>query len=61
MGTKPHLPWDVVDLVTMQAFVYEPDGSGCGRLSEIPVRSAGREAATAHQAWWSWWLKERTN
>src|ERR1700689_1622895 len=39
----------VVDLVTMQAFVYEPDGSGCGRLSEIPVRL--REEATAsHQA-----------
>ena len=39
----------VVDLVTMQAFVYEPDGSGCGRLSEIPVRLR-EEAATAHQA-----------
>ena len=39
----------VVDLVTMQAFVYEPDGSGCGRLSEIPVRLR-EEAAAAHQA-----------
>ena len=39
----------VVDLVTMQAFVYEPDGSGCGRLSEIPVRLR-EEATAAHQA-----------
>ncbi len=39
----------VVDLVTMQAFVYEPDGSGCGRLSEIPVRLR-EEAMEAHQA-----------
>jgi elongation factor G len=39
----------VVDLVTMQAFVYEPDGSGCGRLSEIPVRLR-EEAVAAHQA-----------
>ncbi len=39
----------VVDLVTMQAFVYEPDGSGCGRLSEIPVRLR-EEATEAHQA-----------
>ncbi len=39
----------VVDLITMQAFVYEPDGSGCGRLSEIPVRLR-EEATEAHQA-----------
>jgi elongation factor G len=39
----------VVDLVTMQAFVYEPDGTGCGRLSEIPVRLR-EEATEAHQA-----------
>jgi elongation factor G len=39
----------VVDLITMQAFVYEPDGSGCGRLSEIPVRLR-EEATLAHQA-----------
>ncbi len=39
----------VVDLVTMQAFVYEPDGTGCGRLSEIPVRLR-EEATAAHQA-----------
>jgi elongation factor G len=39
----------VVDLVTMQAFVYEPDGTGCGRLSEIPVRLR-EEATMAHQA-----------
>jgi elongation factor G len=39
----------VVDLVTMKAFVYEPDGTGCGRLSEIPVRMR-EEAVTGHQA-----------
>jgi elongation factor G len=39
----------VIDLVTMQAFVYEPDGSGCGRLSEIPVRLR-EEASSAHEA-----------
>jgi elongation factor G len=38
----------IVDLVTMEAFVYEQDGSGNGRLSEIPVRMR-KEAATAHQ------------
>ena len=39
----------VVDLVTMQAFVYEQDGSGRGRLSEIPVRMR-EEAKVAHEA-----------
>src|SRR6202167_3694769 len=39
----------VVDLITMEAFVYEPDGTGCGRLSEIPVRLR-EEATAAHQA-----------
>ncbi len=39
----------VVDLVTMEAFVYEPDGTGSGRLSEIPVRLR-EEATAAHQA-----------
>ncbi len=38
----------VVDLVTMEAFVYEPDGTGRGRLSEIPVRLR-EEATAAHQ------------
>jgi elongation factor G len=38
----------IVDLVTMEAFVYEQDGSGCGRLSEIPVRMR-EEAGAAHQ------------
>jgi elongation factor G len=38
----------VVDLVTMEAFVYEPDGTGCGRLSEVPVRLR-EEATAAHQ------------
>jgi elongation factor G len=38
----------VVDLVTMEAFVYEQDGPGTGRLSEIPVRMR-EDAATAHQ------------
>ena len=33
----------------MEAFVYEPDGTGCGRLSEIPVRLR-EEATAAHQA-----------
>src|ERR1700723_1038854 len=39
----------VVDLLTMQAFVYEPEGSGWGRLSEIPGRLR-EEATAAHQA-----------
>ena len=38
----------VVDLITMEAFVYEPDGSGRGRLSEVPVRMR-KEAIAAHQ------------
>ena len=38
----------VVDLVTMEAFVYGPDGTGCGHLSEIPVRLR-EEATAAHQ------------
>jgi len=39
----------VVDLVTMQAFQYEPNGSGQGRIGEIP---AGMLAAarSAHEA-----------
>src|SRR6201996_4089653 len=38
----------VVDLVTMEAFLYEPGGPGRGRLSEIPVRFR-EEATEAHQ------------
>src|SRR5277367_2131825 len=39
----------VVDLVTMQAFFYEPGGNGAGRIGEVP---AGMLAAarTAHEA-----------
>jgi elongation factor G len=39
----------VVDLVTMEAFVYEPDGTGAGRISEIPTRLR-EDAQTAHEA-----------
>ena len=38
----------VVDLITMKAFVYEEDGTGRGRLSEIPPRLR-EEAIAAHQ------------
>ena len=39
----------VVDLVTMNAYLYEQDGTGVGRISEIPSRL--REAAKAgHEA-----------
>lgn len=39
----------VIDLVTMQAFYYTPNGNGYGRVSEIP--STLREAAkAAHEA-----------
>src|SRR6201991_3671390 len=47
-GSNPNFR-GVVDLVTMEAFVYEPDGTGAGRLSEIPVRLR-EEATAAHQA-----------
>ena len=39
----------VVDLITMEAFMYEQDGSGNGRISEIPVRLR-EEAKAAHEA-----------
>ena len=38
----------VVDLMTMKAFLYEPNGSGRGRLSEIPIRVA-RKPQAAHE------------
>jgi elongation factor G len=39
----------VIDLVTMEAFVYEPDGNGAGRISEIPTRLR-EDAQAAHEA-----------
>jgi elongation factor G len=39
----------VVDLVTMQAFFYKPDGDGKGTIGEIPAALAD-EAKAAHEA-----------
>ena len=39
----------VVDLVTMKAFLYEPDGSGHGELAKIPETSLA-DAKAAHEA-----------
>ncbi len=39
----------VVDLVTMKAFTYQPDGSGRGEAEEIPVNMAS-DAKAAHEA-----------
>ncbi len=39
----------VVDLVTMQAFLYEPNGSGHGAVGKIPDRIAA-DAKAAHEA-----------
>jgi elongation factor G len=39
----------VVDLVTMQAFHYTPQGDGCGRIGEIPAELA-EAAQRAHEA-----------
>src|SRR5579864_6584516 len=38
----------VVDLVTMQAFIYSPNGDGRGKISEIPGTLANA-AKTAHE------------
>src|SRR5690348_6611207 len=39
----------VVDLVTMKAFLYEPDGNGHGEAGKIPDRVAA-DAKAAHEA-----------
>jgi elongation factor G len=39
----------VVDLVTMQAFLYEPNGSGQGRIGEVPGNMLAA-AQAAHEA-----------
>jgi len=39
----------VIDLVTMQAFLYEPNGSGHGEVGKIPDRIAS-DAKAAHEA-----------
>lgn len=39
----------VIDLVGMRAYVYEPDGSGKAKVSDIPQELAGA-AAKAHEA-----------
>jgi len=38
----------VVDLVTMEAFFYAPDGDGHGKIGDIPA-SMAEEAKTAHE------------
>ncbi len=39
----------VVDLVTMQAFFYEPNGNGAGRIAEMPAHLMP-QAKAAHEA-----------
>ena len=39
----------VVDLVTMEAFYYTPNGDGCGKIGEIPASLTGA-AKAAHEA-----------
>ncbi len=39
----------VVDLITMQAFFYEPKGNGAGRIGEVPGHMLAA-ARTAHEA-----------
>jgi len=39
----------VVDLITMQAFYYEPGGNGAGRIGEVPGHMLAA-ARTAHEA-----------
>jgi elongation factor G len=50
----------VVDLVTMKAFLYEPDGDGRGEVGKIPdaVRRMRRPRT---RPWWSWWPRARTS
>ena len=50
----------VVDLVTMEAFVYEPDGTGGGRLSEIPVRLRKKPPLPTRH-WSNWSRKAKTS
>ena len=40
----------VVDLVTMEAFYYTPNGDGCGKIGEIPASLTGA-AKAAHDIW----------
>ena len=50
----------VVDLVTMQAFYYAPNGDGAGKIGDIPA--VMQEACkAAHEELRSWWPKARTS
>ena len=50
----------VVDLMTMKAHVYTPDGDGKPKIEEIPAELA--DAAKARtKSWWRWWPKATTS
>ena len=50
----------VVDLVTMKAYLYEPDGSGMGEVGRFP-KPAMQMRRPRMRPWWSWWRRARTS
>ena len=51
----------VVDLVTMEAFYYTPNGDGRGKITgEIPA-SIARRPRRRTKRWLSWWLRAKTS
>ena len=50
----------VVDLVTMKALIYTPDGDGKAKIEEIP-QTWPKKRSWRTKRWWRWWRKATTN
>ena len=51
----------VVDLITMKALIYTPDGNGIAKIEEIPQAMAEEAKAGRTKRWWKWWRKATTS
>jgi elongation factor G len=49
----------VVDLITMKALIYTPDGDGKAKIEEIPPRWPTKRKL-AHEALVEWWPRATT-
>ena len=50
----------VVDLVTMKALLYTPDGDGRPRSRRFP-RTWPRRRKRRTKSWWRWWPRATTS
>ena len=50
----------VVDLITMKALIYTPDGDGKAKIEEIPAGAGRSRQRRRTKRWWKWWPRATT-